>query len=490
MEGAEADTIKINIKPLKGGKVFQLGVARLESIDSLKKMIEKEGGVPYNAQRLVFNGKGLLDHKTLMDYDIKSGGTIHLLLKAVAAADKPSESTAAETASPPTYVEQLRAVASKKEFWASIDRLLEEHLPDKKHRDDSMFDPLLIKTIEDEEEVEELDKVDVQSSGSVKRSLKTNAKAQDRKGKKARLSKEASDTSDSQQEAFETNPDFTFEFDHDSGSTDNFGWDFASAKAIVKERQSQQNRGTVDEKIERVRIGAGMVSLEMFEDQEEGKTATIKASNASSEPSKTATNEAPKKKTVDELRSEAVKDKVTEKRKADFFSSAPLPTADEDIEKSFAEMRLSRPILKAITDLGYVKPTPIQSQGIPVALQGLDLCAAAVTGSGKTAAFIVPILERLLFRPKSVASTRVLILVPTRELGVQCYSVASSLAKYSDIQICLAVGGLSTKIQEVELRKKPDIVIATPGRLIDHIHNTLSFTLDSIEIMIIDEADR
>ncbi|KAJ3114349.1 nucleolar DEAD-box protein required for synthesis of 60S ribosomal subunit [Phlyctochytrium bullatum] len=145
---------------------------------------------------------------------------------------------------------------------------------------------------------------------------------------------------------------------------------------------------------------------------------------------------------------------------------------------------------KAITELGYSEPTTIQAKGIPVALQGLDMCAAAVTGSGKTAAFMIPILERLLYRPKSTPTVRVLILVPTRELGVQCLSVASKLAKYTDIQMCLCVGGLPLKNQEAELRKKPDIVIATPGRLIDHIHNTPSFTIDTIEIIVIDEADR
>lgn len=92
-------------------------------------------------------------------------------------------------------------------------------------------------------------------------------------------------------------------------------------------------------------------------------------------------------------------------------------------------MRLSRPILKGVASLGFVKPTLIQSSTVPLALKGKDICGAAVTGSGKTAAFIIPILERLLFRPKNVPTTRVLILVPTRELGAQCHSVAKNLGK-------------------------------------------------------------
>lgn len=122
---------------------------------------------------------------------------------------------------------------------------------------------------------------------------------------------------------------------------------------------------------------------------------------------------------------------------------------------------------------------------------GKDICGGAVTGSGKTAAFLVPMLERLLYRPKSAAPTsRVLILTPTRELAAQCYSVAVKLAKYTDITFCLCVGGTSTQQQESELRKRPDVVIATPGRLIDHVRNSQSFGLDSIEILVLDEADR
>ncbi|KAJ3080013.1 nucleolar DEAD-box protein required for synthesis of 60S ribosomal subunit, partial [Quaeritorhiza haematococci] len=182
-------------------------------------------------------------------------------------------------------------------------------------------------------------------------------------------------------------------------------------------------------------------------------------------------------------------DIVKDKRKAEYFSSAPAPTDDLTVE-SFTDLNLSRPILKAIAALGYTKPTPIQARTIPLALQGIDICGAAVTGSGKTASFIIPILERLLFRPKNVPTIRVLILVPTRELGIQCHSVAQNLAKFTDIRFCLCVGGLSNKTQEAELRQRPDVVIATPGRLIDHIHNSPSFNLDTIEILIMDEADR
>ena len=99
----------------------------------------------------------------------------------------------------------------------------------------------------------------------------------------------------------------------------------------------------------------------------------------------------------------------------DFFDeNFPMEPA-----KSFHEMNLSRPLMKAIASMNFVHPTPIQSATIPVALLGRDICGCAATGTGKTAAFMLPVMERLLFRPKSAAQTRVLVLVPTRELGVQ-----------------------------------------------------------------------
>lgn len=114
---------------------------------------------------------------------------------------------------------------------------------------------------------------------------------------------------------------------------------------------------------------------------------------------------------------------------------------------------------------------------------GRDICGCAATGTGKTAAYILPVLERLLYRPADEpAKIRVLVLVPTRELGVQVYQVSKQLAQYTDIEIGLAVGGLDLKVQENVLRKNPDIVIATPGRLIDHIQSTPNFSLETIEV--------
>ncbi|EUC66835.1 ATP-dependent RNA helicase DRS1 [Rhizoctonia solani AG-3 Rhs1AP] len=172
--------------------------------------------------------------------------------------------------------------------------------------------------------------------------------------------------------------------------------------------------------------------------------------------------------------------------KAAYF--APTPT-DTQLHTSFTSMNLSRPLLRALTSAGFHSPTPIQAATIPVALLGKDIVGGAVTGSGKTAAFIVPILERLLYRSRD-AHTRVLVLVPTRELAVQCHAVAEKLGAFTDVRCALIVGGLSLKAQEATLRTRPDLVVATPGRLIDHLRNSRSFALDALDVLVLDEADR
>lgn len=157
---------------------------------------------------------------------------------------------------------------------------------------------------------------------------------------------------------------------------------------------------------------------------------------------------------------------------------------------SFMELNLSRPLLRACEALGYSKPTPIQAACVPLALSGRDICGSAITGSGKTAAFALPTLERLLYRPKRIPAIRVLILTPTRELAVQVHSMIQKIAQFTDIRCCLVVGGLSTKTQEAALRSMPDIVVATPGRMIDHLRNSMSVDLDDLAVLILDEADR
>ncbi|KAL8964745.1 MAG: hypothetical protein Q9183_004241, partial [Haloplaca sp. 2 TL-2023] len=180
-------------------------------------------------------------------------------------------------------------------------------------------------------------------------------------------------------------------------------------------------------------------------------------------------------------------------RQKEFFApeeDVKKPTSKETSSNGFQNMSLSRPILRGLASLGFSTPTPIQSKTIPIALLGKDVVGGAVTGSGKTAAFIVPILERLLYRPKKIPTSRVAILMPTRELAVQCFNVAQKLASFTDITFSLLSGGFSLRAQETHLRTRPDILIATPGRFIDHMRNSPSFTVSTLEILVLDEADR
>lgn len=131
-----------------------------------------------------------------------------------------------------------------------------------------------------------------------------------------------------------------------------------------------------------------------------------------------------------------------------------------------------------------------QAACIPLALTGRDICGSAVTGSGKTAAFSLPILERLMYRNRRVAATRVLVLVPTRELAVQVHGMIMKLGQFTDSRAVLVVGGLNLNTQAAALRGRPDIIVGTPGRVIDHLRNTLSFGLEDLATLVLDEADR
>ena len=178
------------------------------------------------------------------------------------------------------------------------------------------------------------------------------------------------------------------------------------------------------------------------------------------------------------------------KREAFFAPEEAAKPGKKTDSSTFFPMSLSRPIMRGLAQIGFSKPTPIQSKTIPIALMGKDIVGGAVTGSGKTGAFLIPILDRLVYRPNKLPTTRVVILTPTRELAIQCHAVATKLAAFTDIKFTLAVGGLSLKAQEAELRLRPDVIIATPGRFIDHMRNSASFNVDTVEILVLDEADR
>lgn len=156
---------------------------------------------------------------------------------------------------------------------------------------------------------------------------------------------------------------------------------------------------------------------------------------------------------------------------------------------SFNQFNLDPRLLKAVAALGYVEPTPIQSGTIPVALQEEDILGSAETGTGKTAAYLLPILHRFLTNPTPAHKLRVLVLVPTRELALQVAEHAHLLARHTDIRSAAIYGGVGLGPQEQTLRRGCDIVIATPGRLLDHIaRKNVSFA--DLEVLVLDEADR
>jgi ATP-dependent RNA helicase RhlE len=132
----------------------------------------------------------------------------------------------------------------------------------------------------------------------------------------------------------------------------------------------------------------------------------------------------------------------------------------------FTSLKLHPSLLKGIKELGFVRPTPIQADAIPPALAGRDVLACAMTGSGKTAAFLLPILHRLIDKPRGV--TRALVLSPTRELAAQILADLNDLAVHTPITAASVFGGVSMGPQEHALRSGSDVIIATPGRLMDH----------------------
>ncbi|MCL6415533.1 DEAD/DEAH box helicase [Aestuariirhabdus sp. Z084] len=155
----------------------------------------------------------------------------------------------------------------------------------------------------------------------------------------------------------------------------------------------------------------------------------------------------------------------------------------------FNQLALSERLLKALDTLGFTEPTPVQQKSIPPALSGKDLLVCARTGSGKTAAFVLPILHRLHESPKPNSQARALIMVPTRELARQVMKACQQLGQFTFIKAGMIIGGEGFKEQRAMLRKNPEILVATPGRLVEHLEAE-SLHLDDIEALVLDEADR
>ena len=155
----------------------------------------------------------------------------------------------------------------------------------------------------------------------------------------------------------------------------------------------------------------------------------------------------------------------------------------------FSQFALHERLLKAVTELNFTEPTPVQQAAIPPALEGHDLRVVAQTGSGKTAAFLLPLLNRLIGDAKPRVEIRSLILLPPRELAQQTLKEVERFSQFTFIKSGLVTGGEDFKVQAALLRKLPDVLIATPGRLIEHL-NAGTLSLKAVQVLILDEADR
>ena len=165
-----------------------------------------------------------------------------------------------------------------------------------------------------------------------------------------------------------------------------------------------------------------------------------------------------------------------------------------ELPMSFDTLGLAEPLLRAVHEAGYTTPTPIQAQAIPAVLSGGDVMGGAQTGTGKTAGFVLPMLQRLMDKPavrdaRGKLPIRCLILTPTRELAAQVEESVRTYGKYSKLTSMVMFGGVGMQPQVDKLRRGVDILVATPGRLLDH-HGQRTLDLSQVEIFVLDEADR
>src|SRR5436190_13354362 len=154
--------------------------------------------------------------------------------------------------------------------------------------------------------------------------------------------------------------------------------------------------------------------------------------------------------------------------------------------ETFGSLGLSEEVLRAVRDAGYREPTPIQREAIPLVLRGRDVIGLAQTGTGKTAAFTLPLVNLLLNGPRR---TRVVVLTPTRELCMQVEQAIQKYAQHASLSVVAIFGGVPIEPQQKALREGVDVIVATPGRLIDHLERQ-NVSFDEIEILVLDEADR
>lgn len=162
-----------------------------------------------------------------------------------------------------------------------------------------------------------------------------------------------------------------------------------------------------------------------------------------------------------------------------------------DVDHSFKSLNLSQPTMRAIEKMGFSKMTPVQARTIPPLMAGRDVLGAAKTGSGKTLAFLLPTIEllhSLKFKPRN--GTGVIIITPTRELALQIFGVVRELMEFHSQTFGIVIGGANRRQEAEKLMKGVNLLVATPGRLLDHLQNTKGFIFKNLKALVIDEADR
>ena len=263
-------------------------------------------------------------------------------------------------------------------------------------------------------------------------------------------------------------------------------WDFSRYAEEAREELKATHATSIDEKIERKRKACSTNKNRRESDDDDDDDDEEEEEEEEEEDHKT-------KKETQKQRQQKKKTLVKTKKYTEQHHEEQAVAKDGTTfsARSFEELHVSRPLCRACEKLGYTTPTPIQAAIIPIALTGRDVCGRAQTGSGKTAAFALPLLERMLHRPKNaVSAIHVVVMVPTRELAVQCAQMIERLGEYTNVRVATVVGGLSMEKQAAALRQRPEIVVATPGRLIDHVRNTHSFGFEDVAAVVLDEADR
>ena len=250
-------------------------------------------------------------------------------------------------------------------------------------------------------------------------------------------------------------------------------------KAVAQEKSVQQESDddNTDKLVQDLDEEYGDVAdlLEKADEEEEDEEEVVEEEEEEEE----------EKENADDKDEESAQEEEEEEEKSE-------PTAEPtDIPQNFTDLNLSAPTLKAIQKLGFTKMTEVQSRTIPPLLAGKDVLGAAKTGSGKTLAFLLPAIELLYslkFKPRN--GTGAIVITPTRELALQIFGVARELMENHSQTLGIVIGGANRRQEAEKLMKGVNLLIATPGRLLDHLQNTKGFVFKNLKTLIMDEADR